>query len=374
MKYNASMEKRMYKVCHLSSVHSANDTRILIKECSSLAKKYKVILIACSDKEERVNNIRIIPFKKINNRFFRILFSPIIMFFTTIKYKADIYHVHDPELLITLMLLKLFTHSKLIYDIHEDVVSDIQSKTYLTKFTKKVVIVFFSIIEKFAVKLSDYNITATPYIRDKFLKLNQNTLDINNYPIIDELKAERNPKDKVICYIGNITEIRGLSNIIKSLEYIDVELHLAGEYEPIKYREELISHKGWSKVKEHGYINRKKMKEILSFSNAGLVLFEPEPNHVNAQPNKLFEYMSASLPVIGSDFPLWRKIVLKNNCGILVDPQNPKDIANAIQYLIDYPEEAKIMGKNGREAVEKYYNWQNEEKKLFDVYNKLIGK
>ncbi len=364
----------MCRVCHLSSVHRATDTRILFKECSSLAKRYEVLLIANHVKEETINNVKIIPFKKINNRFFRILFSPLIIFFIALKYKAEVYHIHDPELLITLILFKIFTRSKLIYDIHEDVVSDIQSKKYLTKFSKKLIIIFFSIIEKFAVKLSDYNITATPYIRDKFLKLNQNTLDINNYPIIDELKAKRNPKDKVICYVGNITEIRGLSNIIKSLKCIDIELHLAGEYEPIKYREELISLKGWSKVKEHGYINRKKMKEILSFSNAGLVLFEPEPNHVNAQPNKLFEYMSASIPVIGSNFPLWREIVLKNNCGILVDPKNPQEIANAIKYILNNKDKAKMMGRNGRRAVKEKYNWQNEEKKLFDVYNKLIGK
>ena len=363
----------MRRICHLSSVHSAKDTRILIKECSSLAELYDVTLIAIHDKREIINNVRIIPFKKMKNRFLRIMFSPIKMFFVALKYKSEVYHAHDPELLVTLILFKLFTHSKLIYDIHEDVVLDIQSKTYLNKASKKLIACFFAVLENFVSKRTDYNITATPIIRNKFVKLNSRTADINNFPILNELYSEYKPKEKVICYIGNITEIRGLSNIIKSLEYVDAELHLAGEYEPIKYREELISHKGWSKVKELGYINRKKMKEILSFSNAGLVLFEPEPNHVNAQPNKLFEYMSASIPVIGSDFPLWREIVLKNNCGILVNPKNPQEIANAIKYILNNKDKAKMMGRNGRRTVEEKYNWQNEEKKLFDVYNTLIG-
>ncbi len=360
------------KICHLTSVHPAIDTRILYKECSSLAKKYEVYLIVKHYKKESINGVHIIPFPKFRNRFVRILFSPILMFIVSLKYKADIYHIHDPELLITLLLLKMFSRAKLIYDIHEDVVSDIQSKTYMNKIIKKIIATFYSIIEKFTVKRIDFNITATPFIRDKFIQFNLNTTDINNYPIIDELKGKNNPKDSTICYIGNITEIRGLSNIIKSLEFVDAELHLAGGYEPIDYRDVLSKKKGWQKVKEYGYINREKMREILLSSNAGLVLFEPEPNHINSQPNKLFEYMSASVPVICSNFPLWQEIVQKNNCGILVNPENPKEIAKAIQYILDNKEEAKKMGQNGRKAVEEKYNWHNEEKKLFAVYQKIL--
>ena len=359
------------KVCHLTSVHPAIDTRILYKECSSLAKKYEVYLIGKHHKKESINRVHIIPFPKFINRFVRILISPILMFFYAIKINADIYHIHDPELLITLFLLKLFSRAKLIYDIHEDVVSDIQSKTYINKTIKKTVASFYSIIEKLIVRRIDFNVTATPFIRDKYIRFNLNTTDINNYPLIDELKGKNNPKDSAICYIGNITEIRGLSNIIKSLEFVDAELHLAGGYEPIDYRDVLSKKKGWQKVKEYGYINREKMREILLSSNAGLVLFKPELNHINAQPNKLFEYMSSSIPVIGSDFQLWREIVQRNNCGILVNPENPKEIAKAIKYILDNKEEAKKMGQNGRKAVEEKFNWEIEENKLLKVYQGL---
>jgi len=363
----------MIKVCHLSSVHPANDTRILLKECSSLAKYYNVTLIACTDKEYCYSNVSIIPFKKINNRFIRMVFSPLKMFFEALNHKAEIYHIHDPELLITLILLKILTNAKLIYDIHEDVVSDLQSKTYLRGITRRVITAIFGEFEKNVSKLTDYNITATPFIRKKFKKFNSKTIDINNYPILNELAELHLPQKQKVCYIGNITKVRGISSIIESLEYVDAELLLAGNYNPPRYRDELITLKGWSKVTELGHINRIKMKEVLSLSNAGLVIFEPEPNHINAQPNKLFEYMSASVPIIGSRFPLWEVIVEGNNCGLLVDPQKPKELAKAIQYIFDYPEEAEIMGKNGREAVEKYYNWSNEENKLMKIYKDLCS-
>jgi glycosyltransferase involved in cell wall biosynthesis len=86
----------------------------------------------------------------------------------------------------------------------------------------------------------------------------------------------------------------------------------------------------------------------------------------------MFEYMSAGLPVIASNFPLWKEIVEGNKCGICVDPMDPKAIASAIQWMIDHPEEAEEMGKNGRRAVETKYNWANESKKLVGLYQRLI--
>ena len=86
----------------------------------------------------------------------------------------------------------------------------------------------------------------------------------------------------------------------------------------------------------------------------------------------MFEYMSASLPIIASDFPLWREIVIQNDCGILVDPLNPVSIASAIDYLIDNQSEAIRMGENGRNAIETKYSWSNEAQKLFRFYDSLI--
>jgi len=87
---------------------------------------------------------------------------------------------------------------------------------------------------------------------------------------------------------------------------------------------------------------------------------------------KLFEYMSAGIPVVASNFPLWKEIVEGNNCGICVDPLKPKEIADAIRYLLEHSEEAKEMGENGRKAVEEKYNWETESKKLLQIYRELL--
>ncbi len=73
-----------------------------------------------------------------------------------------------------------------------------------------------------------------------------------------------------------------------------------------------------------------------------------------------------------SDFPLWREIVEGAGCGLLVDPLNPEEIANAILWLLERPAEAQAMGKRGREAVRMRYNWSIEAQKLLQMYRELM--
>jgi glycosyltransferase involved in cell wall biosynthesis len=84
--------------------------------------------------------------------------------------------------------------------------------------------------------------------------------------------------------------------------------------------------------------------------------------------------MSAGIPVIASDFPLWRHIIEEAKCGLLVDPLNPEKIAKAMEWILDHPEEAQKMGENGLKAIETKYNWNNECRKLILFYEKLLQK
>ena len=123
-----------------------------------------------------------------------------------------------------------------------------------------------------------------------------------------------------------------------------------------------------------GFINRTQALQLKQTCLAGIVTFLPYPNHINAQPNKIFEYMAAGLPVIGSDFPLWKELIEQNNCGICVDPTDTVAIANAINIIANNKDLAKVMGENGSRLVKEKYNWLHEEEKLISFYNELIRK
>ena len=159
--------------------------------------------------------------------------------------------------------------------------------------------------------------------------------------------------------------------MVEAFNELDVKLDLAGGISDA-YRAELMNVKGWSQVNDLGFINRQESLRIKSESLAGIVTFLGLPNHVNAQPNKIFEYMASGLPVIGSNFPLWTEIIADNHCGICVNPLAPLEIAKAIKYLQENPEIAKEMGANGKKMVQSKYNWNIEEKKLINFYAQLI--
>jgi glycosyltransferase involved in cell wall biosynthesis len=83
--------------------------------------------------------------------------------------------------------------------------------------------------------------------------------------------------------------------------------------------------------------------------------------------------MACGKPIVGSDLPPISEYVCEANCGILVDPTNVDEVADAINYLMDHPEEANAMGQRGRRAVLDKYNWRNEERKLLNFYRKVMG-
>ena len=143
-----------------------------------------------------------------------------------------------------------------------------------------------------------------------------------------------------------------------------LRLVLGGDFSPDTLRDELETLPGWSNTDAAGFLQRPAFGKLLGEARMGLVLFHAAPNHTNAQPNKLFEYMSAGLPVIASDFPLWRQIVEGAGCGLLVDPLDPAAIADALTWMLEHPKEAEAMGRAGRDAVESRLNWQQEADRL----------
>ena len=365
------------KVAHLSSAHSRYDTRIFLKMCSSLAENHYDVTLIVADGlgNETKNGVKIIDTgAKSGGRLSRMTKTVSLIFSSAKALNADIYHLHDPELIpIGLMLKRLC--KIVIFDSHEDVPKQMLGKPYLNAPLRKLIGQVFALYEKYACKKLDAIIAATPYIRDKFLTINPNTIDINNFPMLGELESatEWNNKQRKICYIGGIADNRGIHEMVRAMELIngDARLQLVGVFSEINTECEVKSYAGWQSVDELGFLNRSYVKNVLGQSIAGLVTFHSLPNHVDAQPNKMFEYMSASIPVIASNFPLWREIIEGNKCGLCVDPMNPQEIADAIDFLYFNRDQAQEMGKNGCLAVKEKYNWNIEEQKLLAFYEKL---
>lgn len=372
------MNDPLIKICILTSVHPVFDTRIFHKEAKSLVKAgYDVTIIAQHESSQIIDNIKIVNLRKPRNRIERMTKTLWSSFRKALAVNAIIYHFHDPELIFVGLLLKCFG-KKVIYDVHEDVPKQNLSRHYLPLIVRKPLALIISAIELVGAKFFDAIIPATPKIAKRFPP--KKTIIVQNFPIITEFLINSpipyTERPKSFIYVGLIDKDRGAIEMIRAFEYLNevsrVKLEMAGEFCLSNIENTLRSLPYWFLVNYHGQVSRERLSLIFDQVRAGFVLFHPLPNHLDAQPNKLFEYMSAGLPVIASDFPLWRQIIDKVRAGILVDPLNPEEIANAMQWILDHPIEAKKMGERGRQAVESLYNWESEVIKLLTLYKELL--
>lgn len=364
------------RVAHLTSAHPRFDTRIFVKQCCSLAKSYETYLIVADGNGNEVKEqVKILDVGKFNGRKSRMLKAPHAVFEKALSLDAEIYHLHDPELIpIGLKLKKM--GKKVFFDAHEDLPNQIMSKHYLNPVSKKIIAFLVKAYEKYACAKLDGVVSATPFIRDKFFKINRNTIDINNYPKLEEFSSipTATLKENQVCYIGGLADVRGIVEMVQAIDSTKnkAKLVLAGDFSDKNLEQSVMKMEGWEKVNFLGYVGRNEIKNTLASSVAGLVVLHPTRSYLDSLPVKMFEYMCAGIPVIASDFPLWRSIVNEAQCGVCVDPLEPHEIAKAIDYFINNPDKARLLGEQGRAAVLEKYNWSIEENKLLNFYSSIL--
>ncbi|MGR4068158.1 glycosyltransferase family 4 protein [Billgrantia sp. C5P2] len=369
------------KVVHLTSAHPRYDTRIFHKQCRSLAAEgYPVTLVvADGEGDEERDGVSIVDVGHLPGRLNRVVKTTRRVFERARQLDADLYHLHDPELMpVGRRLKRLGKH--VVYDAHEDLPRQMLAKHYLGKVTRQVLSRGVDAYQRRICRHFDVIVAATPYIRDRFSEFHPEVVDVNNFPMLGELGGALEARltgdageALAVCYVGGIAEVRGIREIVRAMERVEpgCRLQIAGDFKTLALEQEVMTYAGWARVEAHGYLDRAGVRRVMASSVAGLVTLHPIINYLDALPVKMFEYMSAGLPVIASNFPLWREIVEGSDCGLCVDPLDPAAIAEAIDYIVTHPERAREMGKNGQRAVIERYNWQQEERKLLDTYNAL---
>ena len=377
---SASRPEMAPRVVHLSTVHRADDVRIFHKQAKSLARAgYAVKIIARADAAGEEGGVAYEPLPLSRpHRLLRMTLGSWRLGRMAIREDADLYHVHDPELLPVGLILKLLGKT-VVYDVHEDVPRQIRDKYWIPGVLRAPVARMFSLFQGVCVRFLDGAVAATPGIA-RTLKT-KHVIAVQNFPVMDELTdqpvAVGLQEGSRLLYAGGLTAVRGAREMVQAMEIVgkdrDVRLTIAGSIRPAHLENELRAMRGWSFVDYLGWQNRRELMQTFSRCSLGLVLFHAAPNHLESQPNKLFEYMAAGLPVVASDFPFWRQFVEDVGCGIMVDPRDPDRIAEAITWLLDHPEEARAMGQRGRKAVVERFNWDQEARKLLDFYAAHIG-
>lgn len=361
------------RICHVTSVHPYSDGRIFRKECCSLKKKYDVCLIAPNVEDQTIDGINVFGVNLPKSRIKRIL-SLDTVYKKMMEVDADVYHFHDPELLSVGDKAKC-AGKKVIFDSHEDVPLQISEKEWIPKPFRRLMSSLYRRYEEDKLKHFDAVVSVTPSIVERLRACNRNTYQITNYPILKDFEDNRSWQN-YICFTGGVSPQWMHDNIIQGIENIDVKYVVAGMVEG-NYLDRLSVLPAWNKVEYRGIVKPNDVSEIQQGSFAGMALNDYVANvgyKLGSLGNtKLFEYMMSGIPVIATDFILWKEIIEKYECGICINPQDVDAIRDAIIYLKNNPEEAKRMGDNGRKAVQEQYNWSSQENFLFDMYDKVLN-
>lgn len=367
----------MLKVCYFTSKKSS-DVRVFEKECSSLVNAgYEVYLVSPNASDEVINGVHIVGFpfkpKGLLQRNFSL---PKLLYKKALSINADIYHFNDPSCLHYGAKLKL-KGKKVIFDCFEDHPLLLFEKKQIPYPLLYLISKVYSIYEYYFCKKFDGIISCYHWTYERLKKTCKNNELIFNFPVLKPLKNKIKESSKPsICYAGLISSMWKINNIVDALNNFEkIQFNLAG-HGSVSYIENMKKKQGWEKVNFFGSIERNSVHKIIySESLIGMVLLDYIPlckgKVGNLSNNKFFEYMMAGMPIICTDFILWKEIVEVNNCGICVNPNNINEITQAIKYLIENPKIAKEMGDNGRKAIEKKYNWDLEEKKLISMYKSI---
>jgi len=298
---------------------------------------------------------------------------------------GDIYHFHDPELILAGLLLRL-QGKTVIYDVHEDLPKDIWHKRWLhlSERAKRALAWVCDHAERLAAQRFSAIVTADESIASRFTGLVERVKVIGNYPLSQSFSdgssdhspdcAGRYASGPAVCF-GGISGNRVTDKIVQAMERLlpgsGRELILGGACQSEELLAEIQQMAGFARVKYVGIIPFEEMVHIMKGASMALVLYGPGPAHVAVKSNRLFESMAAGLPVIASHVPQWRTFINRIGCGVTVDPLDPEAIAAAMEWLLTHPAEAQAMGARGRTAVAQHYSWENESGKLLELYADL---
>lgn len=368
------------KVVHITIVHKRYDVRIFRKECISLSKAgYDVSLIVADGLGDEENSgVKIIDIGRAEtNRLKRMIKTSRKAVKAAASLKADIYHFHDPDLLIA--ALELRKEACVIFDSHEDLPALMLQRDYIPDFARRWLFRIARFTEKYSAKRLSGVVCATETIRKKFLSYgNVPTETVRNYPVFADNGNDKPhcfPKKAVVCYVGGLTEVRGVKEMVKACDKAGVKLLLAGEFDDMDFFNGVKAMSQWQNVEFLGYVPNAEVRErVYERSSVGLVLLHEAPNHTYSIPIKQLEYMQAGLPVIASREVLFcKQVTQEEHCGLVVDPLDIDEVTEAIRKITNNPDLAKQMSANAVKAAADKYNWSSQEKVLLGFYERLLA-
>ena len=324
-----------------------------------------------------------------------------------VELKADVYHFHDLWLNRIAPRLKSLPHRPVVfYDAREPYAEDYRSLHDSGRLSKMLVGIFASWVDRWEKKkASNYDLVIAnePKVRQEFANAigEERAVVLYNYldrtlfagdlkgvtPSAETAGFSDNPqftyhyKRYDLIYCGLLTQKRGAWKLLEAIRGLKpgipkLKVLLLGKIDPPGLRQEMQSfirrHDLNHTIEIKGQVPYEQVGKYYRASRIGLLLWQPVSSLKIKMPIKLFEYMAFGLPVVGSNFGHIADLIEKESCGITVNPENPEEVAEAIESLMRQEKMYKALRNNGIEAAREKYNWQREFDNLCNHYKKAL--
>ena len=348
----------------------------MFKQCQSLTDHYEVFCAIPRADPSVAPGIRFIRLPFFRRVIWRILITSPYLLLYCIWLRPAIIHVYVPEFVPFAFIFRLLG-AAVIYEVQENLFK----KMHLKRFNRGYLLEqAFRWFDALARRYFFLIFTEHGYL-DTYTNLTKPHTVIYNYPLLSFLEPFRhpyqpNPAQPTFFYIGWLSFERAFDTLIGGLArlkqtYPDFTVHLFGRQTfSIADLEQLPAYTNVrDNLRFHGYADQRDAFPYAAHATVGLALLKPVGDYPESYTTKMFEYMALGLPVITSDFPLYQDVVERHRCGFCISPADPVQLADALTYLIEHPDEARVMGERGRLAVEQYYNWATEAQKLLQFYS-----
>lgn len=370
----------MKTVCHVISGYFRNDARVFKRQCLSLKQAgYEVSILTCDgEPDEQLEGIDIFACKYTWSRKFTLLFAKYQFLKKALEIDADVYQLHSPELLPLGVKLKKLG-KKVVYDAHEDMGAHILEKEWLPKFIRKIVSLIVTKYMNFAYRRIDEIISPHSHVVEKVIDSLDKGVLVANFPWIKPLDQTKvvpiEQRDLILCYAGTVYSYSNQEATLAAISSMPNSVYEVAGYIEDQHKSSLLQMPGDHKIKFYERLNQDDLRKLFLRSLIGIVVYDYRLNlgHKLGSygTNKLFEYMEAGLPIICTDYILWKEIVDEYNCGVYVKPGDVEALSSAISLINNDRSLATQMGINSRKAAEERFNWKTENKKYLSIFESI---
>jgi len=377
----------MVKVCIISSVHNALDNRIFYREACTLKKAgYAVCLIAVHDKPETLRGITILPLRRLRRVRRPLLWWNILRLARSSR--ADIFHLHDPELLLLSPLIRLLTRKPVIYDVHEANADFVLTKEDIPRLFRLFFAWFLGWFEPFMAIFQSGLIFADDQTAKSFSKVNLPKVTLFNFPETSflenaiALSREIHERKPIVLHLGSQKRFRGTDLMLDAFRQVlnavpQAKLLLVGAFSPASLESEFfleIKRRNLTdSISILGQVPFTEISKYLVRASVGWIPWQAVSKNMKNIPTKLFEYLAYAIPVVSSDLPSIQPFIKHLQTGLLVKADDPSSHAEAIIELLTNQSLASSISRRGQDAVRKHFRWSDMEPRLLSLYQQVLS-